>query len=93
MSERKWKYQLLKFLHKRVENAIREDHLKQRGNDIRCPGCNTWFSVSALYHKHERIADKDWGCSIKCGKCDGVSHWNLVAFPFPALCDANGDPQ
>jgi hypothetical protein len=83
---------LTKWLYLKLKKQVRENHLKRHHNDIKCPNCKQWFSVTGVEGKHEREDVGDWGVKCKCGGCGYISHWNIVAFPFPALSDDKGTP-
>ena len=84
--DRFWKWLLL--LSKR---KVKERHLRKVGNDIKCPHCNEWFSISGVEFKHKHF-DEVFGSCAECGKCEQISYWNLVAAPMPLLCDSQGTP-
>lgn len=73
------------------KKKIMEQHLKEVGNDIKCPNCNEWFSVSGVDHKHTSH-NEEFGVSTECGKCNHWSYWNLDAAPVPLLCNSQGTP-
>lgn len=84
-------YDLWKWLFNFSRRKFKEEHLKVHKNDIKCPNCNEWYSISGIDHQHTYADAGDWGAATLCGKCGHLSYWNLVAFPFPVLCDENGD--
>ena len=88
MNMRKFWESVFKFSRKKY----REEHMNKYHIDIKCPNCNEWFSITTIDYEYERVAEYEWGDSCKCGKCGYISHWNLCAFPFPALSDENGNP-
>ena len=75
-----------------AEKKVRENHLKKHHNDIKCPNCNVWFSVSGLRYKHMNLDCAENIISIECGQCKEVSHWNSQIAPVLILCDINGVP-
>lgn len=78
-------------IYKYSKDKVREEHLAKWHNDIKCPNCNEWFSVSGIQYKHDQ--ESIWfGCICTCGQCNYKSYWNLEAFPFPALADKDGNP-
>lgn len=54
--------------------------------DIKCPQCNVWYSESSLTDMNN-IEYAEYGYTFECGQCGHISNWNVMAFPFPALCD------
>lgn len=82
---------LWKWLYKLSERKIRDEHLSRYYNDIKCPNCKQWFSVSGKFYKHKQDIMADWGSSCECGNCGHISYWNQVALPFPALADEDGN--
>ena len=80
------------WLFKLSRRKVREAHMKKHHNDIKCPNCNHWFSVSGVDANHAEIAKPKWGFSVMCGACKHVSHWNAVAAPVLLLCDESGTP-
>lgn len=88
----KIKRRFWKWVYKKAEENYLEAHREIYPTDLKCPHCNTWFSLSAIDYKHESVEQYDWGDSVKCGKCGGVSHWNLCAAPVALLCNEDGDP-
>lgn len=85
-------YDLWKWLFNFSRKKFKEEHLKTYHNDIRCPNCREWFSISGIDHKHEYVSEPEWGVEVMCGKCKHLSYWNLVAFPIPVLSNENGSP-
>jgi hypothetical protein len=79
---------LLKF----CRNKVREQHLQKYNNDVKCPNCNDWFSLSSLNYKHEHVTNPSWGFHLKCGQCKHESYWNAEIAPVLILCNANGIP-
>ena len=80
-------------LYKWSKKKYREKHLDIHYNDIKCPNCKEWFSISGIENKHSYLHPQpDFGSHVKCGQCGHDSYWNLVAFPFPVSCDENGMP-
>lgn len=86
------KLKLWEWVFKKAREQYREAHMDKYKNDIKCPHCNEWFSVSGIDYKHEHVDEPDFGFHVKCGKCQGESYWNAVAFPFLALCNEKGNP-
>lgn len=82
-----WKW-LFNFSRKK----FMEEHLKIHHNDIKCINCHEWYSISGIDHKHEVVNDTDWGCSVRCGKCKKVSHYNLAIAPVAIRCNEKGIP-
>ena len=73
------------------KKKVRENHLKTHKTDIKCTGCNEWYSVSGIEYNH-KFASFDYGYSSVCGKCGKKSHWNTIAAPLALLCDEDGTP-
>ena len=73
---------------------FKEAHLDEHHNDIKCPQCNEWFSVSGLKYKHEHREDLEFNRDLyvaECGQCGYISLWNMSIAPFPVLVDSNGN--
>jgi hypothetical protein len=93
MFDEKTKYRFYKKLYKWSRRKFRDAHLDRYKNDIKCPFCKEWFSISGIDYKHEYIKpEPEWGTHVRCGQCGRDSYWNLVAFPFPVRAESNGDP-
>lgn len=89
MSKLKFYTWLMKFSKKK----FREAHLDEYKNDIKCSGCNEWFSVTGTEHKHTYIGEQpSFGIRVKCGNCGHVSYWNLEIAPVAIECDKDGKP-
>lgn len=87
------KGKLAVWMYRKSKSAIKDIHLSIHHNDIKCPNCKEWFSISGLDHKHKDDYDKEKGIYIcECGKCGNVSFWNPNIFPFLCLCDDKGIP-
>lgn len=84
-------YKLWKWLFIKARSNFRSAHLNVYHNDIKCENCKNWFSISGIDHNHS-YDNKDFGYSVTCGQCGHMSHWNCVAFPFPARCNESGEP-
>lgn len=81
---------LWKWLYKLSKRNVRNEHLDKYHVDIKCPNCKEWFSITGIDHEHK--ADlKEFGSAYTCGKCEHLSYWNQEVFPFPALCDKDGN--
>lgn len=75
-----------KWAYKKVKTKARNSHLAVYHNDIKCPTCNEWFSISGITSNHTITHSScDTYSFTTCGQCKHTSKWNLVAFPFPAL--------
>ena len=85
------KARILKLLFLFAKKSYKKEHLRKTGNDIKCPNCKEWFSISGIQYEH-KYQGREYGCSCTCGQCGYVSNWNLEAFPFPTLCDEKGNP-
>lgn len=83
---------LWKWLFELSRKKYKKAHLDKYHNDIKCPYCKEWFSISGIDHKHSTVSKPEWGFHVKCGKCEHESYWNAVAFPFLALANYRGDP-
>lgn len=84
---------LWRWLFKYSQKKIRQDHMDTYKNDIKCHGCNTWFSISGVSYKHKYVGKQpDWGVRVKCGQCGFVSNFNLCIAPVAIFCDDNGIP-
>lgn len=84
---------ILKFIFIRSRDKIMSRSLNKNHNDIKCPNCNEWFSVSGIEHNHHNKYDEDndfFRC--KCGKCDYTSNWSPSIAPVLVLVDSKGDP-
>lgn len=81
-----------KWLYRLSRRKIMECHLEKHHNDIKCPNCRQWFSISGVDDKHEHVAEPEWGFSVKCGGCGHISHWNAVAAPVLLLSNEAGTP-
>lgn len=81
-----------KWLHKISKQKVKEQHLNKYHNDIKCPNCKEWFSISGVENKHECLSKPDFGFHVKCGKCSHQSYWNAVAAPVLLRCDEKGTP-
>lgn len=81
---------LWKWLYKLSKRKVREGHLSKYHADIKCPNCKEWFSITGIDHEH-KVDLKEFGSACTCGNCGHLSYWNQVAFPFPALCDKDGN--
>ncbi len=79
------------WLFKKARNEIKENHLKEKGADLKCPQCNEWLSVSGVDYKHQMF-DEEFGAMVICGKCNGQSYWNMVAAPVALHCNSQGTP-
>lgn len=86
-------YKFWKWLFKLSRDRFKEAHLDRHKNDIKCPNCNEWFSISGVDYKHEHLDPINDECStVKCGKCKHISNWNLCVAPCPILADERGYP-
>lgn len=83
---------LWRWLFKYSRKRIKRSHIEKHHNDIKCPNCKEWFSISGIEYKHSTISQPDFGFHVKCGKCEHESYWNAVAAPVMLLCDKNGSP-
>ena len=85
------KHRLASWVLHKAKSIIKEEHLKVHRNDIRCPNCKEWFSISGEEHKHYVETN---GCLYlcTCGKCNHTSHWNPNIAPALILCDEKGMP-
>ncbi len=93
MNFKKRKRKLYAKLYLWAKQKYRDVHLDTYYNDIKCPNCNEWFSITGIQHKHQYVKPEPWfGYAVECGNCKHLSYWNCVAFPFPARCKDNGDP-
>ena len=73
------------------QKKIKESHLNRAGNDIKCPNCNEWFSVSGVKYKHKYESDDGLGYCT-CGQCSHTSIWSYNLAPFAVLVDENEVP-
>ena len=73
------------------QGKVKENHLKKTGNDIKCPNCNEWFSVSGVKYKHKYENKNTLGYRT-CGQCKHVSIWSYNLAPVAILVDENEVP-
>ena len=93
MLEPKTKYKLYKKLFLWSRKKFREIHMELYKNDIKCPFCNEWFSISGIEHKHEYADPQpEFGVHVRCGQCKRNSYWNLVIAPVALRCEPDGTP-
>lgn len=82
----RWVYRLAKL-------KFREAHLSRIHNDIKCPGCKEWFSITGMDNKHTHEREPNSGLSIcTCGQCGTKSYWSAHIAPFPVRVDESGMP-
>lgn len=82
---------LLRKLSRYIDKLYRKEHLRVHKNDIKCPNCNEWYSLSGINHKHY-IEDTEFGVKTSCGQCSYASFWNLEIAPVAILCNESGTP-
>jgi len=80
------------WLYLKSQKELKELHMKEYHNDIKCTNCNTWMSISEIEYQHTYENMDPWGYSSQCGKCKHLSYWNLAAAPVALKCDKNGTP-
>ena len=82
-----------KWLYHLSATKIIDWHLNKYKSDIKCPNCNTWFSISSVEgFKHSYVKPApNFGVTVTCGKCNHTSHWNMET-PAIILCDETGKP-
>jgi len=73
LKERFWKKVYLK-----AETKFRSEYLHRAGGDIKCPSCQTWFSISGIKYEHNLLPyNEELEYSpCKCGQCGHTSNWN-----------------
>ena len=87
------KYEIMKWLYIRAEKLFRAAHLEKYGNDIKCDGCNEWFSVSGIKYNHTNKYDEHKDVFIcQCGQCGNISRWSPSIAPFLVRVDDLGNP-
>ena len=88
-------YKILKKLYLFIREELKKEHLKIRHNDIKCPYCNEWFSISEIRFKH-KIYDKNKEnpevVTCTCGQCKFTSYWNTAIAPVLVRCNKDGWP-
>ena len=86
--EKFWKYIFL--MSKR---RFKRAHLNRVHNDIKCPTCKEWFSISGIEHNHKLEVEPDKGYDVcTCGQCEEKSYWSSDIAPFPVLVNKEGFP-
>ena len=81
------------WIYHKSQEMIKDIHITKHYNDIKCPNCKEWFSISGVDYDHKNDYDKEKEIYIcECGKCGNVSFWNPNIFPFLCLCDSEGIP-
>ena len=84
-------FKFWKWLYLLSEKKIKQLHLEKFHNDMICPNCNVWFSISSLRYKHECVdGEKDFVIGTICGQCQHTSYWNMDIAPVLVLCDKYG---
>lgn len=81
-----------KWLFLLAKAKFKEAHLNTYYSDIKCPGCQEWFSISGIENKHE----KEWSGKgywvATCGQCKTVSNWSGDIAPMLVRVDDSGYP-
>lgn len=86
-------YKLWSWLYKLSKKSIKRSILNRYHNDIKCPNCREWFSVSGVEYKHTHTRTPDTDLSAcTCGQCGYTSYWSPFIAPFPVLTDEKGNP-
>ncbi len=81
-----------KWLYKYSREFYRDYHCRHFV-DMKCLGCNEWFSLSGVLYKHNYIEPApEFGVKVICGQCGYVNYYNLAAAPLPLICDYKGTP-
>jgi C4-type Zn-finger protein len=81
-----------KWLYFLAKKKIKEAHLVKHHNDMKCPNCNEWHSISGLKYNHDFLERVDGIISTRCGQCQKVSYWNQEIAPVLVLCNRDGIP-
>ena len=85
-------YKLWKWLFLRSKKELKDISLNKYHNDIKCPYCNEWFSISGVEYKHKILAENELFIPIICGQCKNQSNWSPHIAPFLVLVDDTGSP-
>ena len=80
-----------KWLFLLSKKHYKDEHLKKQGNDMLCPSCNEWFSVSGIEYKHKQESTLGLH-KCTCGQCSEVSYWSSNIAPFLVLTDSEEQP-
>ena len=95
MISEKTKLKWLTKLYKWTRGELKQAHLHVHYNDMMCPNCKEWFSLSGALHNHERIGvDLELlnDCEkITCGQCGNESYWVWGIIPAYMRVDERGD--
>jgi predicted Zn finger-like uncharacterized protein len=75
-----------------AEKKSKEIHLDRHHNDIKCPRCKMWFSVSGLKYNHQFGLENELFIQVKCGQCGEVSNWSPNIAPVLIRVDDKGIP-
>lgn len=86
------KYKFLNWIKRVIESELREMYLSYFGVDTKCPVCQKWDNEKYIDDCKDEYESLDFGYKKICVNCGEISYWNIVAFPFPALCDSIGRP-
>lgn len=88
----KIKFRFWKWLYLLAEKKSRETHLHRHHNDLKCPRCRMWFSVSGLKYNHKFADVHSPFIRVTCGQCGKVSNWSSAIAPVLVEVDDNGNP-
>lgn len=77
-----------------LEKKYKAKHMEIYKNDLKCPNCQEWMSISGLKGNHLSLdhVTVDGVEGIKCGQCGHNSYWNYSIAPVAIRCDFNGTP-
>lgn len=81
----RWVYLLAERKSKRI-------HLERHRNDMKCPRCKMWFSISGLKYNHTFGPENDKFIVVQCGQCGCVSNWHPSIAPVLIRVDNDGNP-
>ena len=85
-------YAFWRWVYLLAEKKSKQIHLKRHGNDIKCPRCKEWFSVSGLKYNHTFGQENDLFIVVRCGQCGCVSNWSPNIAPVLVRVDNDGNP-
>ena len=74
------------------EKKYKEAHINKHHNDIKCPNCKMWFSVSGIKYNHKHLPENDLFIPVQCGQCGEISNWSPNIAPVLIRVDNSGNP-
>jgi len=78
-----------------AKSKLKEDYLRRMGNDIKCPNCKEWASITSLTGENKReLVQLPLMTGVEkrtCGQCGEVSYWVWGIIPGYSRVSEKGE--